>query len=72
MFENDKDSLRIFQLQFWTKFYGAVLQDFGQAEADIITRLWPKMLAKNFVVTNSWTPCIGTAFNFNYLFYIEQ
>jgi len=61
MFENDKELLRIFQLQFWTNFYGVVLQDFhagvpqdfGQAEADIITRLRPKLLAKIFIVINS-------------------
>ena len=79
MFENDKELLRIFQLQFWTNFYGVVLQDFhagvpqdfGQAEADIITRLRPKLLAKIFIVINSWISCIDPAFNFYYIFYIE-
>lgn len=32
MFESDRDSLRVFQLQLWSSGQGAVLQDFGQVE----------------------------------------
>lgn len=53
MFENNMESQRPFQLQFWTNFYEGALQDFGQAEADIITRQCPKALVKNLFVINS-------------------